>query len=211
MGLSLAFVTTTGVLMPPRREAEEDLDRLERDIRQLKIEYEQYFGGGRKRPPTEVEWRIDQVVKRYGDRTAEMGFGQRFRYTNLTQTYAKYREIFHKRLQKHEEGTVERHYGAAAKAIEAERAKTKQPALRAMVTCSDPAREPEKVEQLYDAFRQALESMGQSPNEFAHDKFERFVIQKADELHRQTGSAEIEFAVLVEEGKVRLKARRRAS
>jgi hypothetical protein len=47
---------------------DEELGTLERDIRQLKIEYDQYFGGGRKRPPTEIEWRIDQMVKRYSER-----------------------------------------------------------------------------------------------------------------------------------------------
>ena len=29
---------------------DEDLNQIERDIRTLKIEYEQFFGGGRKRP-----------------------------------------------------------------------------------------------------------------------------------------------------------------
>src|SRR5579872_615086 len=105
---------------------DDDLNRLERDIRQLKIEFEQYFGGGRKRPPNEIEWRIEQIIKRYGDRAGEMNYAQRFRYGNLTQTYSKYREIFHKRMQKREEGTVQRHFGAAARAIEAQRAQMRQ-------------------------------------------------------------------------------------
>jgi hypothetical protein len=102
---------------------DEDLGQLERDIRQLKIEYDQYFGGGRKRPPTEIEWRIELVVKRYGERGGELKFGQRFRFNNLTQTYAKYKDIFRKKVQLKEEGRSQRHFGAAAKAIEAERAK----------------------------------------------------------------------------------------
>ena len=102
---------------------EEHLNQFEHDIRQLKIEYEQYFGGGRKRPPADVEWRIDLILKRYSDRGAAMNYAQRFRFGNLAQTYARYREVFHKRLKKQEEGTVERHYGAAARAVEAERAR----------------------------------------------------------------------------------------
>ncbi len=70
-------------------QTDEDLSRLERDIRQLKIEYEQYFGGGKKRPPADIEWRIEQIIKRYGDRAAEMNYGQRFRYGNLAQTYVE--------------------------------------------------------------------------------------------------------------------------
>ncbi len=82
---------------------DEDLSQLERDIRQLKIEYDMYFGGGRKRPPTEIEWRIELVVKRYGERGGDMKYGQRFRYGNLAQTYAKYKDIFRKRLAQREQ------------------------------------------------------------------------------------------------------------
>jgi len=69
---------------------DEELGTLERDIRQLKIEYDQYFGGGRKRPPTEIEWRIDQLVKRYAERGGELKFAQRFRFK---QSFADVREI----------------------------------------------------------------------------------------------------------------------
>src|SRR5579885_319504 len=68
---------------------DEELRALERDIRTLKIEYDQFFGGGRKRPPSEIEWRIELVIKKYGERGGEMKFNQRFRFTNLSQTYAK--------------------------------------------------------------------------------------------------------------------------
>ena len=101
---------------------DEDLSQLEKDIRQLKIDYEQYFGGGKKRPPTDTEWRIDTMLKRYSDRGAAMNYTQRFRYSNLAQTYSKYREMFRKRLKQKEEGTVQRHFGAAAREIEKERA-----------------------------------------------------------------------------------------
>src|ERR1700758_3378350 len=142
---------------------DEDLSQLERDIRQLKIEYDMYFGGGRKRPPTEIEWRIELVVKRYGERGGDMKFGQRFRFSNLSQTYAKYKDVFRKRLAQREEGKVQRHFGAAAKAIEAERARSqaatekKEAAALAAgpvesrtfrVVCSEPEKEPQKVDQL---------------------------------------------------------------
>ena len=34
---------------------DDDLSQLEKDIRQLKIEYEQYFGGGPPRPPADTQ------------------------------------------------------------------------------------------------------------------------------------------------------------
>jgi hypothetical protein len=188
-------------------QTDEDLGRLERDIRQLKIEFEQYFGGGKKRPPSDIEWRIEQIIKRYGDRAAEMNYGQRFRYGNLTQTYSKYREIFHKRMQKREEGSVQRHFGAAARAIQAERARsgTASPSPVA-VTCSDLERESGKVDELYRAFREALNSSGESVERLSREKFQKFLLQKSEQIRKQRGE-QIEFLVSIENGKARLKAR----
>ena len=108
---------------PPMASIDEDLGSIERDIRTLKIEYEQYFGGGRSRPPTDTQWRLEVMLKKYSDRAAEFTSGQRFRYSNLTQTYAKYHDMWRKKLAQKETGTSPHHYGAAAKAIEAERAR----------------------------------------------------------------------------------------
>ena len=163
---------------------DEELSQLERDIRQLKIEYDMFFGGGRKRPPNEIEWRIELLVKRYAERGGDMKFAQRFRFNNLSQTYAKYKDVFRKRMAQREEGTVQRHFGAAAKAIEAERAKThtappppspsatpaaKQPDAAAAsasaqvfrMVCSEPENEGQKVDQLFEAFVQAKKQAGE--------------------------------------------------
>jgi hypothetical protein len=196
------------------QETDEDLNRMEQDIRKLKIEYEQYFGGGKKKPPTDVEWRIEQITKRHGDRGAEMNYGQRFRYSNLSQTFVKYKEIFHKRMRRREEGTVERHYGAAARAIEEERARLGKPGLPAgrepvpvAVRCNDPAQEQEKVDQIYKAFRQALEQSGQPTDKLSPKAFEQFLQRKVEQLRQQKGGQDVEVVVSVEGGKASLKAR----
>jgi hypothetical protein len=190
---------------------DEELAQLEKDIRQLKIEYDQFFGGGRKRPPTEIEWRIELLVKRYGERAGDLKFGQRFRYNNLTQTYAKYKDIFRKRTQQKEEGKVQRHFGAAAKAIEAERAKAaaaKPPAAAAgafRMVCSEPEQESDKVDQLYQAFQQATAQTGGSVKQ-SRESFSEFVSKKTKELQQQKNCREVEYVVEVVNGEVKLKA-----
>jgi len=77
-----------------------------------------------------IEWRIDQLVKRYAERGGELKFHQRFRFNNLSQTYAKYKDIFRKKVALKEEGKIQRHFGAAAKEIEAARAKKKPKSTR---------------------------------------------------------------------------------
>jgi hypothetical protein len=197
---------------------DEDLSALERDIRQLKIEYDQYFGGGRKRPPSEIEWRIELVVKRYGERGGDMKFAQRFRFSNLSQTYAKYKDIFRKKVQQKEEGKIQRHYGSAAKEIEAERAKKQhEEEAHATVaaasangafrmTYSDPEREAEKVDQLFQAFVQAKQQAGEETAKLTRSSFNEFVLKKTKDLQKQKNCKDVEYVVETVDGQVKLKA-----
>jgi hypothetical protein len=196
------------------RTIDEDLAQLERDIRQLKIEYEQYFGGGKARPPSDIEWRIDTTLKRYSDRGAEMNYSQRFRYGNLTQMYSKFREIFRKRMKQKEEGTVQRHFGAAAREIEAERARKRAEAEKSnpsrfpfAVSWNDPDHEKKKVEELIAAFRDAKAEAGEDTEPLTMDAFQNFVRQKTDQLKKQQDAHEVEYVVSVEGKHARLKAR----
>jgi hypothetical protein len=197
---------------------DEELGQLERDIRQLKIEYDAFFGGGRKRPPTEIEWRCDLLIKRYSERGGELKYGQRFRFNNLAQTYAKYKEIFRKRLVQREEGKIERHFGAAARAIEAERSKKQSeqtmPAPAAgpaetqafRMVCSQPEKETEKVEQLYAAFVQAKEKAGEETRGLSKAGFKEFVRKKTRDIQERKNCRDVEYIVEVVEGQVKLKA-----
>ncbi|HUK52483.1 MAG TPA: MXAN_5187 C-terminal domain-containing protein [Candidatus Binatia bacterium] len=226
-------------------KTDEDLGQIERDIRALKIEYEQYFGGGRSRPPSDTIWRIEQLVKRYSERAAEMTYGQRFRYNNLAQTYAKYQDIFRKRLKAREEGLVQRHFGAAAREIEKERQRAAQqeaeqrpappvpaPATAGaaagsagaaarrrsaaemigepggyVVACSDPDREREKVADLYNVLLEAKKNAGEKVDALTLDNFTSFVRQKTAQLKQQAKCDAVEYAVQIENGQIKLKAR----
>jgi hypothetical protein len=203
---------------------DDELNQFEKDIRQLKIEYEQFFGGGRKRPPTEIEWRLEMMAKRYAERSGELKFGQRFRYNNLTQTYAKYRDVFRKRLQQREEGKVSRHFGSAAKKIEAERAErreetrlkaeaaaeAKDGAAKTLATfrvvCSKPEQEADKITKLYEAFLEAKQKAGEDTLKFTRSNFHEFVMKKTRDLQKTKHCKDVEYIVEVAEGHVKLKA-----
>jgi hypothetical protein len=208
---------------------DEDLNQIERDTRTLKIEFEQYFGGGRSRPPTDTQWRVESMLRRYNERTAELSFGQRFRFNNLAQTYAKYHDMWRKKLITKETGAAQHHFGAAAKAIEAERARkaaAQQTApvatIETTATTTAVAVEPgarvfaqsfakaevetEKVEALYGKLIEARTETGESAGAPSLTDFERFVRQKTKAL-RDKGGREVEYTVSIEGGRVKLKAR----
>lgn len=213
---------------------DEELSGMERDIRQLKIEYDQFFGGGRKRPPTEIEWRIEQVIKRHGERAGELKFGQRFRLNNLTQTYAKYKDIFRKKTVLKEEGRGHKAFGAAAKAIEAERAKAQavvHPPPQAReeapvskrsvasaaanashaanafrVVCADPEHETENVDRLFQAFVSAKKQAGEETSKLSQAGFKEFVRKKTKDLQDKQHCRNVEYVVETVAGQVKLKA-----
>jgi len=209
---------------------DEDLNQIERDIRTLKIEYEQYFGGGRKRPPADTQWRVDSLVRRMNERINEFNFAQRFRLNNLTQSYAKYQDMWRKKTTQKETGASQHHFGAAAKAIEAERArKSAEAAARAVppagsidrgarptsrpqepaafaLALSSPEHEKEKIYTLYEKLIEARGETGEKASAPSLKDFERFVQQKTKEL-QDKGGREVEYTVGIEGGRVRLKAR----
>jgi hypothetical protein len=204
---------------------DEELNQIERDIRTLKIEYEQFFGGGRSRPPADTQWRTESLLRRYNERTAELSFAQRFRYNNLAQTYAKYVDMWRKRTIQKETGGQQRHFGAAAKAIEAERARQapvvapaaapeehgvaeaeRKTAEAFAASFTDPEREKEKVQQLYQKLIEARTKTGEKAGAPSLKDFQSFVRKKTKELKGQ-GGQEVEYTVSIESGRVKLKAR----
>jgi hypothetical protein len=206
---------------------EEDLNQLERDIRAFKIEYEQYFGGGKKRPPADTEWRIELVMKRYSERGQNMNSGQRFRYATLAMTYSKYRQMFHKRMKQKEEGAIEHHFGAAARALEADRARVatretvRQPARKELkeepkeiapfaATVSNPDAETAVVRGLFDAFARAQQESGEATGSLTLEQFRQFIRNKTEQLQQQKSCREVEYRIEVKGGKASLKARVRS-
>ncbi len=198
---------------------DEDLSQIERDIRTLKIEYEQFFGGGRKRAPTDTQWRLENLVRKCNEKMGELNFGQRFRLNNLTQTYAKYQDFWRKKMMQRETGTQQRHFGAAAKAIEAERESRRvaeghetaiaEPPARHeafAMSFSQPEDERQKIETLYQKLIEARNEAGEKSGAPSLQDFEKFVRNKTKDL-KSKGGNEVEYTVSVEDGKVRLKAR----
>jgi hypothetical protein len=204
---------------------DEDLSQIERDLRTLKIEYEQYFGGGRKRPPTDTQWRIETLIRRHSERVGDLNYGQRFRYNNLTQTYAKYQDMWRKKLAQKETGAQQHHFGAAAKAIAAERARSghdmNAPAGRkagspeeavpgsdstARVSRKPGSGAPHHVEELYQELLRAHEQAGDKAVVPSFQDFARFVEKKTRDLEKK-GAQHVEFTVRIEEGRAKLKAR----
>src|SRR5258708_24127246 len=82
---------------------DEELNLRDSQLRRLKIDYEIYFSNPTKRPPTDVEWKVLSLLRKFSD-GGRMSFSQRFRYNEIAQRYAIYSDLWRKKNRIREEG-----------------------------------------------------------------------------------------------------------
>jgi hypothetical protein len=179
---------------------EEEMNKLEDDIRRLKIEYEVYFSGGVPRPPHDTLYRVETVIKRYSSDQSKLNFSQRFRFMSLLQKYAVNSQLWRRKLQEKEEGRSLT--GVLAKRPAA--APASDGVVR--VVCSDPDTEAEKIEGLLRAMRDAKRQVGEPAESLDAATFQKFIREKTRQIKDTLGCDKVQFSVSVEGGKVKFKA-----
>lgn len=204
---------------------DEELTLLDTQLRRLKIEYEMFFNNPTKKPPSDVEWKVLALLRKYAD-GSRMSFAQRFRYNEMAQRYAMYSDLWRKKSRIREEGyrrpqdallsvqgvrqvdhqpATHKAYGVGHNA-DASDAGQEQPLT---VQCSDPRSEKETVEKLYRALTDAKKKAGENVSGNL-DSFAAFVQKKTDQLRKQYGCQTVEYSVEMQDGQVKLKARAKA-
>jgi len=79
-------------------DATDQIDRLEDDIRRLKIDYEIYFNGGTKTPPQAARASLEARISRLnGDRG--LSYGNRYKLDAMVTRYNSYRQLWRRRLK----------------------------------------------------------------------------------------------------------------
>ena len=191
---------------------DDELNNLDDGVRRLKIEYDVYFGGGSKKPPADLEWRVQSLVKKYADGRS-MNYAQRFRYNTITQKYALFNNLWQKKLRVKEEGY--RRPQDALLAVQGVRefdqktgGKGKTQSSDFRIQCSDPETESEKVRALFNAMVEAKKRAGEKPNAAgSFESFQSFVKKKTEQIRKEQKCNSVEYSVEVEKGQVKLKAK----
>ena len=196
---------------------DEEISKLDDNLRRLKIEYDIYFGGGSKKPPAEVEWRVTSGLKRIGE-TMKLNYAQRFRFNAIAQRYAVFSDLWRQKMKVKEEGY--RRPADAILGITGLRREEEIDAAQAIgdgprphadikpfkIACSDPKAEHAKVQQLYHAMLQARRRTGDQ-TQASFESFQSFVQKKTTEIRKQYGCHSVEYTVEVEQDRVKLKAK----
>ena len=198
--------------MPPSSPINDDLDILERQFRQLQIEWEKFFGGVEKKPPTDLRARVEALIKKYA--YAEIrNNGERFRYQTLSTRYATFNELWNKRMRAIEEGRPLGIHGIYERKVAPPPVYAPPPpAARAAgggsgeVRVKDPGGDTDAVRSLFDRFLEARKAAGEAaPVKF--ESFQKIISQQAARILTEKGAQAVDFRLETKDGKVSLKAK----
>jgi hypothetical protein len=178
---------------------DEELTKLEEDLRRLKVEYEVYFNGSTDRPPRDLVYRVENLIKRYTGDQANLNFGQRYKLNALAQKYGVQNSLWKRRLIEKEEGRG--HFAQQKRELEALMA-----GETVRIVCSDPEGEPEKVDQIFKAIISAQRKVGRKVENVDPARFQKYLCHKTKQIKALLGCAKVQFSVSTEQGKVKFTA-----
>ena len=204
---------------------DEELNVLDTQLRRLKIEYEIFFSNPAKRPPTDVEWKVLSMLRKFSD-GGRMNFSQRYRYNEMAQRYAIYSDLWRKKSRIREEGyrrpqdallsvqgvriAEDEHksqhhpvYGVSHAAAAAAAGAT---ASQAFTLHTVDQAEREQVERLYNTLVAAKKKAGENVTG-GIDSFTSFVQKKTEQIRKQYKCDNVEYSVEIANGHVKLQAK----
>ena len=201
---------------------DEELTVLDTQLRRLKIEYEIFFSNPTKRPPTDIEWKVLALLRKFSD-GGRMNFSQRYRYNEMAQRYAVYSDLWRKKSRIREEGyrrpqdallsvqgvrvdgeehKPHHHHAYGVGHTAAANANSSQP----FTIHSVEQGEREQVERLYNTLVAAKKKAGENVSG-NFDSFSAFVQKKTEQIRKQYKCDGVEYSVELTDGGVKLKAK----
>ena len=182
-------------------DIEEDLILLDARLKQLRLEYEQYFLGARKREPQQLRAEVQKIIAYYAN-VPIRNTGHRFKFNNLRARLFAFRRHWDDTLRKIEGGRYDKHRFQAE-------LHDRERGLEAGSGDAPDAGAPapdDELDQLFRAFVEAREVTGQGNAGLSRERLAAQLEQQAATLRQRFGVAEVRFRVVVEDGRAKLKA-----
>ena len=188
----------------------EDLSQIEDGIRRLQIEWDKFFSGIERKPPSELKARVEALIRRWANEELRNNT-ERFRYQTLTARYNTFAELWNKKLRAREEGKAFGVHGLKAETLPPPPPPGREalaPAARpgGPVRIANPGHDVDSVRRLYDAFIDARAASGEGgPVKF--ESFQKLIGQQTSRLLGDKAGQSVEFRLETADGKVSLKAK----
>lgn len=202
------------------QQLSDQLDGLERKIQLLKVEYDKYFMGIIKRPPSKEREEIEVFLRNFGRATIR-NTAINFRFQGLKARFLTFDQYWQRILKQIEEGTFKRdqfRYSLKQKEDELTRQqeeankleeqrlaeeKRKEEARRA---ARDTVEDRDRLGLLFKEFIQRRQECRERTDNVQYDKMVDFMKQQTDALKQKYSCRAVEFQVVIDGGKTKLKA-----
>jgi hypothetical protein len=188
----------------------DELDRLEEQIRKLKIQYDQFFRGLRKLPPTEDRKRVEEALRDMM-RGKLRDNASRFRYNGIVAAYNRFQELWSRQMREREEGPV--NFRERQKAMRAPQEIPPEPPARPAVTPRPDdsyvkvasSSNGEAMAELHRLVAEANKAIGKASPSV--EQVAALVQKQAEQLRGRYNVDAVAFRVETVDGKVKLKAK----
>jgi len=192
---------------------DEELDKLEEDIRRLKNKYDQFFTGIVKIPPSFDRHQVEAFIHEIGKQKMRDNT-RRFRFNTILSRYNQYREMWARKMREREEGPLDFRTRQKMMNQPVERPEPPRVAPPPRVTSEGadpyvkmaPGANGEQIRKLYTQIEQEHVKLGRPPN-VTLEQLAVMVQKQSETLREKCHVNNIAFRVETIDGKVKLKAK----
>ena len=194
---------------------DEELDKLEEDIRKLKNKYDQFFTGITKMPPRHERHLLEVLIFELGKKKMREN-ARRFRYNQLLSRYNQYREMWGRKMREREEGPLDfrRRQAALSEPVEAPAGAPAAPrpprvtssAADPYVVKMTPGNNGDEIRKLYNEIEKEHVKLGTAPA-ITFEQLRAMIQKQSDLVRERYHVTAVGFRVDVVDGKVKLKAK----
>jgi hypothetical protein len=191
---------------------DDELDKLEEDIRKVKNKYDQFFSGIQKMPPMTERRAVDVFIHEMNKQKMRDN-ARRFRFNQLVSRWNQYRELWGRRMREREEGPLEFKRRQAALNAPSE-PPARQSASQSRVTSGDAetyvkvaqGTNGEEVRQLFEQIQRENSRLGKA-NSVTFEQLSAMVQKQSEMVRARYNVNAVAFRVETVDGKVKLKAK----
>jgi hypothetical protein len=197
---------------------DEELKLLEIKLNQLKLDYEKYFIGTRPTEPAQLRSEVQKAVIKFSN-TRLTNSALRFKFNSVNGRYQAFKRQWDTILRQIEAGTYKRHV-FKANLHDRERGIAPDAAGSAATSAAGAATAAAGAGaagaggrngargsgDLFETYRAAMQAAGQDTSALSRAKLESVLARQASELKKKLGCEKVSFKVVVQDGKVKLKA-----
>lgn len=191
---------------------DDELDKLDEDIRKLKNKYDQFFSGIQKVPPSHERHLVEVYIHELS-RQKIRDNARRFRLSTTLSRYNQYREMWGRKMREREEGPLDFRRRQAALRQPSEPAQRERAAApRVTSSDSDPyvklvaGSNGEEIRRIYEKIEKEQQKLGKQAG-VTFDQLREMIEKQSEAVRARYKVSAVAFRVDVVDGKVKLKAK----